>query len=410
MTTAPPRRAAVAFIFVTIVLDMLAVGIVIPVLPKLVESFAGGDTAHASVVFGVFGTAWAVMQFVCSPILGALSDRFGRRPVLLASMFGLSLDYVLMALAPTLGWLFVGRVISGMTAASFSTANAYISDVTEPKDRAAAFGMVGAAFGLGFILGPAVGGILGAHGPRLPFWVAAGFSMVNALYGLFVLPESLPPERRVPFTWARANPISSLRMLGSTPGLAPLAATHLLAGLGQNVYPAVFVLSTGYRFGWDERTVGLTLAGVGVMSMVVQGGLVRPVVARLGERNALILGLLGLTAGFFGYGLAPTPLWMWAMIPISALGGFYSPAAQGLMTQRVGASDQGRLQGALSGLLGIASLVSPFLYTQTFARSIDGSLGFELPGAPFLLAGVLLLAATAVGWAATHPAARTVPV
>lgn len=269
MTPAPPRRAAVAFIFVTIVLDVLAIGIVAPVLPKLVEDFVGGDTAYASSVFGVFGTAWAVMQFVFSPILGALSDRFGRRPVLLASMFGLSLDYVLMALAPTLGWLFVGRLISGMTAASFSTANAYISDVTEPEDRAAAFGMMGAAFGLGLVLGPALGGLLGAHGPRIPFWVAAVFSGVNAVYGLLVLPESLPPERRVPFTWGRANPVGSLRMLGASPGLAPLAATHLLSGLGQNVYPAVFVLSTGYRFGWDERTVGLTLAGVGMASMVV---------------------------------------------------------------------------------------------------------------------------------------------
>lgn len=403
MSGAPPRRAAIAFIFVTIVLDVLAIGIIVPVLPKLVEDFVQGDTVRASEVFGVFGTAWALMQFFCSPILGALSDRFGRRPVLLASMLGLGLDYVLMALAPSLGWLFLGRVISGMTAASFSTANAYIADITKPEDRPAAFGLMGAAFGLGFVLGPAVGGVLGSYGPRVPFWVAAAFSTVNALYGLFVLPESLPPERRVPFAWSRANPLGALRLLRSNPQLFALATTHFLSAVGQNVYPAVFVLSSGYRFGWDEKTVGLTLAGVGVSSMVVQGGLVRPVVKRLGERASLLVGLLFSALGFVGFGLAPSAVFMWAAIPISALGGFYSPAAQGLMTRRVDATHQGQLQGALSGLLGISALVSPGMYTQTFARSIDGSFGVILPGAPFLLAGALVFAGLALGWRATRP-------
>lgn len=394
-------RAAIGFIFVTIVLDVLSMGIIIPVLPKLVESFVAGDTGRAAEIYGIFGTAWALMQLFCAPILGALSDRFGRRPVLLASMAGLGLDYVLMALAPSLGWLFVGRVLSGMTAASFSTANAYISDVTPPERRAAAFGMMGAAFGLGFVLGPAVGGLLGDLDPRLPFWVAAGFSLANTLYGLFVLPESLPVERRVPFSWARANPIGSLVLLRSNPQLFGLATTHFLYTVGQNVYPAVFVLSASYRYGWTERTVGLTLAGVGVLSMVVQGGLVGPVVKALGDRRALLFGLAASACGFLGYGFAPSPIWVWATLPIAALGGFYSPAAQGLMTRRVNPSQQGQLQGALSGLMGIGALISPALYTQSFARSIDGSLGIHLPGAPFYVAGLLVTAACVVGWRAT---------
>ncbi|MEQ1568368.1 MAG: TCR/Tet family MFS transporter [Myxococcota bacterium] len=406
----PAGRAALSFVLVTVVLDVLSLGIIVPVFPHLVAELvqsgdpgAVGDTAHATRVFGWFGTAWAVAQFVCSPILGALSDRFGRRPVLLASMIGLGLDYVLMALAPTLVWLFVGRVLSGMTAASFSTANAYISDVTPPERRGAAFGAVGAAFGVGFVLGPAVGGLLGGYDPRLPFWVAAGFSLVNAAYGLFVLPESLPPERRSPLSWRRANPIGSLVWLASNPGLGGLAAAHLLAAVGQNVYPAVLVLYAGYRYGWDERAMGLTLAAVGVSSIVVQGGVVRPALAWLGERRALLVGLGCASLGYLAYGLAPTGLAMLCAIPIAALGGLYTPASQGLMTRRVDAARQGSLQGALAGLVGIGSLVSPLLYTRTFARAIDGSLGFTAPGAPFFVAAGLLALAVGIGWRATRP-------
>ncbi|MEQ1503426.1 MAG: TCR/Tet family MFS transporter [Myxococcota bacterium] len=405
MTPTPPAgRAALGFILVTVVLDVLGIGIIVPVLPKLVESFVDGDTVRASEVFGVFGTAWAVMQFVCSPILGALSDRFGRRPVLLLSMTGLGLDYVLMALAPSLGWLFVGRVLSGMTAASFSTANAYLSDVTPPDRRGAAFGAVGAAFGLGFVLGPAIGGLLGQYDPRLPFWVAAAFSLANAVYGLVVLPESLPPERRTAFSWARANPVGSLVLLGSNRQLLGLSTAHFLAMVGQNIYPAIFVLYAGFRYGWDERAVGLTLAAVGVSNIVVQGGLVRPVLARLGERGAVRLGLTFAGLGYLAYGLAPTGGWMLAAVPVAALGGFYAPAVQGLMTRRVGPDQQGRLQGALSSLMGVGALFSPGMYTQTFARSIDGSLGAILPGVPFFLAATLLLAAVVVAFSSTRAA------
>jgi DHA1 family tetracycline resistance protein-like MFS transporter len=262
-------RAAVAFIFVTLVLDVVGFGIIIPVLPKLVEGFMAGDTARAAEMYGLMGTAWALMQFLFSPLLGALSDRYGRRTVLLLSCFGLGLDYILMALAPNILWLFIGRVISGITAASFSTAGAYIADVTPPEKRAAAFGMMGAAFGLGFVLGPALGGVLGGIDPRLPFWVSAIMSLLSALYGFFVLPESLPRERRAGFSWKRANPLGSLTLLRSHHELFGLAGTLFLMNLAHVVLPSTAVLYMGYRFGWGATTIGLTLAGVGVCAMIV---------------------------------------------------------------------------------------------------------------------------------------------
>jgi DHA1 family tetracycline resistance protein-like MFS transporter len=272
--TRASRRPALAFVLVTVTLDMLALGMIVPVLPGLVVSFSGGDTAEGARMLGLFGTAWALMQFVFSPILGALSDRFGRRPVILCSNLGLGLDYVLMALAPSLSWLFVGRAMSGLTAASISTAGAYISDVSPPEKRASGFGLLGAAFGVGFILGPAIGGLLATLGPRVAFWVAAGFSLVNAAYGFFVLPESLSKDRRSAFSWRRANPLGSLALLRSHRELWGLSVMSGLGHLAHGAYPAVFVLYAGYRYGWGEHTVGLTLAAVGLCSVLVQGGLV----------------------------------------------------------------------------------------------------------------------------------------
>src|SRR6476620_9556174 len=274
----PVRRGVAAFIFVTILLDMFALGLILPILPKLVDSFVDNDTATAARIFGLFGTAWAVMQFIFSPILGALSDRFGRRPVVLLSNFGLALDYVLMALAPSLTWLFIGRVISGITSASVSTAFAYIADVTPPEKRAAVFGKVGVAFGAGFILGPALGGLLGSIDPRLPFWVAAGLSFANALYGFVVLPESLPPERRAPFRWKSANPLGALHLLRANRVLTGLSVVNFIAQLAHVVLPSIFVLYATYRYGWDTTTVGLTLALVGICSMVAQGTAIGPIV------------------------------------------------------------------------------------------------------------------------------------
>jgi DHA1 family tetracycline resistance protein-like MFS transporter len=394
--TASPRRAAVAFIFVTILLDMFALGVIMPVLPKLVQSFVDNDTASAARIFGLFGTAWALMQFFFSPILGGLSDRFGRRPVVLLSNFGLALDYVLMALAPSLIWLFIGRVISGITSASISTSFAYIADITPPERRAAVFGKVGAAFGAGFILGPAIGGLLGGMDPRLPFWVAAALSFVNTLYGLLVLPESLPKELRSPFRWRSANPVGALKLLRSDGVLSGLSVVNFIAQLAHAVLPSTFVLYATFRYGWDEKTVGLTLAMVGICAMVVQGAAIGPIVKRFGERNALLLGLGCGAVGFLIFGTASTGHLFWLGIPVMALWGVAGAATQGLMTQLVSPDQQGQLQGATTSVQSVSQLVGPLLFTLTFAYFIGTHAPLIMPGAPFLLASALLLLALAI--------------
>lgn len=391
-----PRRAAIIFIFITILLDMLALGMAMPILPRLVEDFLGGDTAEASRVFGVFGTAWALMQFFFSPVLGALSDRFGRRPIVLISNLGLGLDYILMAIAPSLGWLFLGRVISGITAASISTAVAYIADVTEPDKRSAAFGRMGAAFGAGFILGPAIGGLLGGVDPRLPFWVAAGLSLANFVYGYFVLPESLAPDKRARFSWARANPIGALRLLAANARLGGLAIVNFLAQLAHVVLPSMLVLYAGYRYGWDAVAVGLAMSGFGLSAMIVQGGLTGPVVRALGERATLLIGLAGGAAGMIISGLASTSLTFVLAIPVTAVWGLAGSAAQGLMTRAVGAREQGQLQGANNSVQALAQLAGPSMFTMTFAYFISGAAPVALVGAPFLLAAVLLVASLVI--------------
>ena len=396
------RGAAVAFIFVTILLDMLALGLILPILPKLVESFVDNDTASAARIFGLFGTAWALMQFFFSPVLGALSDRFGRRPVVLLSNLGLALDYVLMALAPSLIWLFIGRVISGITSASVSTAFAYIADMTPPERRAAVFGKVGVAFGAGFILGPALGGLLGGMDPRLPFWVAAGLSFANTLYGLLILPESLPKERRSAFRWKSANPIGALHLLRSDRTLTGLSVVHFIAQLAHVVLPSTFVLYATYRYGWDSKTVGLTLAMVGICAMAVQGAAIGPMVRRFGERRALLFGLGSGAAGFLIFGAAPSGPLFWIGIPVMALWGVAGAATQALMTRLVTPEQQGQLQGATASVQSVSQLLGPFLFTLTFAYFIGAQAPVMLPGAPFLLAAVLLLLALLI-------AARTIP-
>jgi DHA1 family tetracycline resistance protein-like MFS transporter len=401
---ASPRRAAFAFVFVTVLLDMLALGIIIPVLPKLVVDFVGGNAAEGARIYGLFGTAWALMQFFFSPVQGALSDRFGRRPVILLSNVGVGLDYVVMALAPTLYWLFLGRVISGITAASIATSYAYVADVTQPADRAARFGLLGAGFGVGFVLGPALGGLTGAIDPRLPFWIAAGLSLLNALYGFFVLPESLPKERRAVFEWRRANPIGALALLRSQRQLIGLASINFLSNLAHAALPSVGVLYMMHRYGWDPLTVGFTMAGVGVSAIVVQGGVVGPAVKRFGERTALIVGLAFGVAGFASFGLAPTGLIFWLGIPLMALWGLANPASQGLMSRRIGPSEQGRLQGANASLMGVANLIGPGLFTMTFAFAIGTAQEWGVPGAPFLVAATLLGLAIAIAVRATKTA------
>lgn len=395
------RPAGLIFIFITVALDMLAVGMIVPVLPKLIERLVDGNTAAAARIFGLFGTAWAVMQFVFMPILGALSDRFGRRPVVLLSNFGLGLHYLMMALAPSLPWMFAARMISGMASASISTAGAYIADIMPPARRAEGFGLLNAAFGIGFILGPALGGLLGSYGPRVPLWVAAGLSVGNGLYGLLILPESLPRDRRAPFSLRRANPVGALGLLRSTPALTRFAAIQFLSNLAQGVLPSIVVLYTGYRFGWSQRDVGLMLASVGLSTIVVQGGLIRLVIRRFGERVILVAGVLFGVAAFTLFGLAPVGRLFLAGIPIMALWGLAGASAQAMMTRQVSPSEQGRLQGAMSSVQSIAGMLSPTIFTFTFSQFIGPWRDLGLSGAPFLLSALLLAVTVALALGVT---------
>jgi DHA1 family tetracycline resistance protein-like MFS transporter len=387
-----PRKAAVFFIFITVTLDMLALGLIMPVLPKLVLNFLGGDTPSAAKVFGIFGTVWALMQFLFSPVLGVLSDRFGRRPVVLLSNLGLGLDYIVMALAPTIGWLFVGRVISGITAASINTGTAYVADVVPPEKRASAFGLIGSAFGVGFVLGPALGGLLGNSDPRLPFWVAAGLSLANALYGYFVLPESLPPEKRKPFTFRRANPVGSLVLLRSHPELLRLATIQFIGYVAHEVFN-VWALYTIFRYAWREGTIGLSLALVGVCSIVASSWIVPAMVSRFGERRTLYVGQFFGALGMVLAGLAPTGKFFFFSIPVMVLWSISTPAAQGMMTRRVSESEQGELQGAIGSLCSLAWIIGPSLFTFTLAWFINPARGWNLPAAPWYLGALLLFIA-----------------
>jgi MFS transporter, DHA1 family, tetracycline resistance protein len=396
----PGRPAALSFIFITVLLDMLALGIIVPVLPRLVMGFLHGDTAKAAEMIGLFTTVWACMQFVFSPVIGLLSDRYGRRRVILLSNLGLGLDYVIMALAPTVNWLFVGRVLSGITSASITTAFAYLSDVTTPDRRARSFGLLGAAFGMGFVLGPAIGGWLGAENPRLPFWLAASLSLLNALYGLFVLPESLPPERRQKkIVWGNANPLGAIALLRRSSALLGLASVNFLGYVAHEVYATVYVLYVTYRYGWSQRTVGNSLALVGICSMIVSAAIVGPTVKRLGERRTLFAGLLLGALGFALFGWAQTSVVFLAAVPINCLWGLAGPASQSMMTQQVSPSEQGELQGAIGSVRGMAMVIGPMLFSSTFATFIDSERRTPFPAAPWYLAAVFLVIATAVAWA-----------
>jgi MFS transporter, DHA1 family, tetracycline resistance protein len=409
----PPSKhgsGAFLFILVTATLDFLAFGIIAPVLPNLIIQFEGGNIARAAAITGYFGSAWALMQFIFSPVLGAWSDRFGRRPVILISCFGLGLDYVFMALAPSLRWLFVGRIISGITASNISTAFAYITDVTPPEHRAKRFGMIAAAFGLGFIVGPAVGGFLGNVNLRFPFWVAAGLSLANALYGFFILPESLPPERRAKSAWHMANPFGSFTLLRSHPQLSGLAMVLTLFYLAQQSLPSVFVLYTQYRYGWGEQQVGLALAIVGISTSIVSGALVGPYVRRFGERHSVLSGLLFGCMGFFSFALATRGSIMLAAIPFLGLWGIAGPAMQSLMTQRIDPTSQGKLQGAINGLRAIASMIGPLLFSQIFKGAISSRASIHFPGAPYFLAGLLLLSSLILAEFVTRPSAARAPI
>ena len=395
----PRRNAAIAFILVTALLDVMSMGIVIPVLPQLIESLSGSSSA-AGLWNGLFVALWAGMQFICSPIIGSLSDRFGRRPVILLSVCGLALDYVLMAVAPNLWWLALGRILAGVTSSSFTSVFAYMADITRPEDRARGYGLIGAAFSGGFVAGPLLGGILGEISLRAPFWAAAGLSGLAFLYGLVVLPESLPQEKRMAFSWARANPFGALTLLRSHPELSSLAIVNFLLYFAHHLFSAVFVLYAGDRYGWGAWQVGSLLALVGLLDMGVQGFLVGPVVKRLGDRTTMVTGLAFGAVGIACMGLAPTGwLFVAAMLP-NALWGLAMPTIQSLMTQRVSESEQGQLQGANNSVGSIAGIVSPLFFGGIYALSVGGNPTLPFIGSAFLIAAAVLGSAALLGWAA----------
>ncbi|MFM1887492.1 MAG: hypothetical protein RL026_2649 [Pseudomonadota bacterium] len=394
-TPAGPRQAAFIFIFITVVLDMMAVGIIIPVLQPLLVQFRGGDVASATQYYGLFAALWALMQFLFSPLVGALSDRFGRRPVILLSNLGLGLDYILMAVAPGLGWLLVGRLLSGITSASYATAGAYIADVTPAEQRAARFGMLGAAFGIGFVIGPAVGGILGNIDLRLPFWAAAALSLANFAYGYFILPESLPKDLRRPFELRSANVLGSLRWLASRPALARLMLAVALISLAHEALPNLFVPFTQVRFDWGPFGAGMALAVVGVASGVVSMAVVRPAVRRLGERRATLAGLVAGMLGCVALALSTTAAGFVLSIALIALWGIAGAALQSMLSQKADPTEQGQMQGTLGSLRALTGVIGPLLFTQVFA-SVQHQPEPWLQGMPYLISAMLLLLAASL--------------
>lgn len=408
---APQRKPALGFIFITLVLDVLGIGLVIPILPKLVEHLQGGGVTEASHTFGLLAALYSLMQFVFAPLLGSLSDRYGRRRVILLSLLGSGLDYLLLALAPNIAWFFVGRILAGITASNFAAATAYIADVSPPEKRAANFGLVGAAFGLGFILGPALGGLLGGVSLRLPFWVAGVLTLINWAYGWFVLPESLAPENRRAFSWARSNPVGALLALRRYPVVLSLTGSLFLLHLGHQVFPSTWVLYTGYRYDWSPFQTGLSLAVVGLMAGAVQGGLTRVVVKRGNEPRVATFGLLVMVCALVGYGFATKGWMVYAILVVGSIGGVAGPAIQALISRGVGADEQGGVQGALASLASVAGIIGPPIATDLFGYFISPKAPVKIPGAAFFFSAILtvtalLLAARSFRIADKKPAAE----
>ncbi len=384
------RNAALGFIFITILVDVIGLGIIIPVVPKLIEKLTGEGISEASRYGGWLVFCFAIMQFLFSPILGGLSDRFGRRPVLLLSLLGLGLDYILHAYAPSITWLFVGRLIAGVMGASFTTATAYIADISTPEKRAQNFGLIGAAFGLGFIIGPIIGGLSAKWGPSMPFLVAASLTLLNLLYGYFVLPESLLKENRRKFEWKRANPIGSLAHLKKYPVVSGLIASLVLIYIASHAVQSNWSYFTMYKFNWNEEMVGYSLAVVGVLVSIVQGFLIRVINPKLGQNKSIYLGLLLYAIGLILFGLAWKDWMMFAFLIPYCLGGIAGPAIQGLISNQVPPTEQGELQGALTSLISLTSIIGPLIMNNLFAYATAKDSLFFLPGAPFFLAALLI--------------------
>jgi DHA1 family tetracycline resistance protein-like MFS transporter len=389
-------RLPIIFILLTVMIDAIGIGLIIPVMPDLIQELGGGTLSQAAIWGGILSTTFAVMQFLFGPVIGGISDRFGRRPVLLIALTVMALDYVLMAVAGAMWLLLVGRVIGGITAATQSTASAYIADISAPHERAARFGLVGAAFGAGFVLGPITGGLLAEYGTRAPFWLAAGLAFANAVFGWFVLTETVTDANRRSFNWRRANPLGALRSLGKLPGVTKLLFVYFLYHVGFAVYPAVWSYFGKERFDWSPATIGLSLALFGIAMALVQAGLIRPFLKYFGERGTVIAGQLFSILALVSIASISSGFWVLVLTPVAALGGIIPPALQGIMSTRVADDAQGELQGALTSASALAMILSPLVMTYTFAQFTDAQAPIYLPGAPFLLAAALSILGLAV--------------
>ncbi len=400
------RKAALGFIFLTLVIDVTGLGIIIPVLPKLIEQLIHGNVSQAAKWGGWLTAAYAIMQFLFSPVLGGLSDKFGRRPVLLFSLFGFGLDYLFLSFAPTIGWLFVGRAIAGITGASFTTATAYIADISTDENRAQNFGMVGAAFGIGFIIGPVVGGLLGSFGPRIPFMVAAGLSLLNCIYGYFVLPESLSKEHRRAFDWKRANPIGSLLQLRKYPALGGLIISFVFIYLASQAVQSNWGFFGIERFSWDSKMIGISLGVVGLLVGLVQGLLIRVVNPKLGNEKSIYIGLGLYALGLLLFAFATQSWMMFVFLVPYCLGGISGPALQSVISGAVPAYEQGELQGALTSLISLTSIVGPMMMTGLFSYFTSPNTPLYFPGISFLAGAVLMFASAVIAYRALHPGRR----
>ena len=392
------RKAAIGFIFITLMIDVTGLGLIIPVLPKLIQELIHGDISDASRYGGFLTFTYAIMQFLFAPVLGGLSDQFGRRPVLLFSLFGFALDYLFLSFAPTMAWLFVGRAIAGITGASFTTATAYIAAISTPENRAQNFGMVGAAFGLGFIIGPVIGGLLGSFGPRVPFMVAAALSFLNWLYGYFILPESLSLKNRRPFNWKRANPLGSLKQLGKYPGLGGLISAFFLIYVASHAVQSNWSFFTIEKFKWDEKTIGISLGVVGLLVAIVQGGLIRFINPKLGNEKSVYMGLLLYALGLLLFAFASQSWMMFVFLIPYCLGGICGPALQSIISGNVPPDEQGELQGALTSLISLTSIIGPPVMTGLFSYYTRPGAPVHFSGAAFLLGSVLMLLSAAIAY------------
>lgn len=396
------RSAAISFIFITLLIDVTGIGLIIPVVPALIQQLIHGNISEASKYSGWLAFAYATMQFLFAPLLGNLSDRYGRRPVLLLSLLGLGIDYIFLALAPSIGWLFVGRIIAGLGGASFTTATAYIADISTPQNRAQNFGMVGAAFGLGFMLGPVIGGLLGEYGVRIPFIVAACFSLLNCAYGYFVLPESLAMENRRPFDWKRANPVGSLRQLKKYPAVSGLIVSFLLIYLAANAVQSTWSFFTIKQFSWSARMIGLSLGLVGLLVGIVQGGLVRFVNPWLGNKRSVYLGLALYAIGLFLFAFANHSWMMFVFLLPYCFGGIAGPALQSIISGQVPPNGQGELQGGLTSIMSLTNIIGPVLMTTLFAYFTKPTAPVPFAGAAFFLGGICMAVSLVLAYRTLH--------